>query len=182
MTLFIPQGSLMAFFPLPAPLRRAIRRPVLPALVMATLPIALPASAHIHVSPTEVSAGQTVEIALEVGHGCSGSATTGLRIAVPDGLTDILIVPRPGWQVETPGNGRITEIRWTGGSLPDGTKATFAFVAKVEGAGSSGHAPALTPGDLTLPVVQICGETTVRWIDGPTSDHPAPRLRIAPAS
>ena len=146
-----------------------------PALLPALLLTALPAATHIHVSPTQASAGQTVEIALEVGHGCSGAATTALRVALPEGLSNILITPRPGWQVETPGEGRVTEIRWTGGPLPDGTKQKFAFVATLQGEG-------LAAGDLVLPVVQVCGDTVVRWIDGADSDHPAPRLRIAPGS
>ncbi|WP_290684621.1 MULTISPECIES: YcnI family protein [unclassified Haematobacter] len=156
-------------------LRFAAAPVLLPALLLA----ALPAAAHIHASPAQAGAGQTVEIALEVGHGCSGAATTALRVALPEGLSNILIAPRAGWQVETLEEGRVTEIRWSGGPLPDGTKQKFAFVATLQGAGEGQGARG---GDLVLPVVQVCGETVVRWIDGPDSDHPAPRLRIAPGS
>ena len=130
-----------------------------------------PALAHVHVHPEEAAAGRPVEIALQIGHGCAGQATTALRVALPEGLGRVLIVPQPGWSVTTAGEGRVQEIRWSGGHLPDHEKASFTFVATPEAGG-----------ELVLPVVQVCGGTEIRWIEGPGSDRPAPVLRVAPAA
>ena len=145
-------------------------------LSVLALLVPLPAAAHVHVHPEQAAPGQTVEIALQIGHGCAGAATTGLRVAVPAGLTGIAVAPPSGWTAATvtdAATGRVTEILWSGGELPDKIKATFAFTATV------GQAS----GALALPVIQICGGTELRWIEtGAGAEHPAPVLTVAPGA
>jgi hypothetical protein len=54
-------------------------------------------------------------------HGCNGSPTTSLRVQLPAGTTQVTAVP-----AGSTSQASATEISWTGGSVPDGTKGTFA--------------------------------------------------------
>lgn len=139
----------------------------LPALMLAWLP--LPVAAHIHLAPETVSRGTPVEIALVVGHGCKGTPTTALRVAIPPALTAVSVPQKAGWTVTTtPG-----EIRWDGGPLPDGEKASFPLRATL--------APD-APGAVAIPVIQVCGGLETRWIEtGAGAESPAPVLKTTPA-
>ena len=144
------------------------------AFLAALMPF--PALAHVHVHPETAAPGAQVEIALKVGHGCAGAATTGLRVAIPAGLDAVQPLTLDGWQVtivsDVPG-GRVTEIRWTGGTLEDAAKGSFAFAARIVQAN----------GDLVLPVVQTCGPHEVRWIEtGAGQEHPAPVVKVTPGA
>ena len=145
--------------------------------ILATLAliVPLPAAAHVHLHPERAPAGAAVEIALQIGHGCAGAATTALRLALPEGLSDIRPVPKAGWDVSVvtavPG-GRVTEIRWTGGELADDRKDSFVFAATPEAAG-----------EIALPVIQTCGAQETRWIErGAAAEHPAPVLTVVPGA
>lgn len=153
-----------------------------------------PASAHITFENREVKSGATVKFVLRVPHGCEGSATTGVRIALPESLTEAKPQPKPGWTLSivaddvhnaaaTPGHGHggaggVKEIGWTGGRLEDAHYDEFVFRATVGKAAS---------GRIFVPVVQQCEGGTDRWIeipaDGGSSDdlkHPAPSIRVEP--
>lgn len=134
-----------------------------------------PALAHVHVAPETVVAGQPVELALQVGHGCAGAATTQIRVALPAGLTGVTVAAKPGWQaalVTDAASGRVKEVVWSGGALPDKVKERFAFTATAAGAGA-----------LPLPVIQNCGAAELRWIEtGAGAEHPAPVLTVAPGA
>ncbi|MBB4628444.1 YcnI family protein [Paracoccus denitrificans] len=138
------------------------------ALLLAA-PLSLPAMAHVHLAPEQARQGKTVELALIVGHGCAGASTTGLRVAVPAGLADVVAVEKPGWQVSAGPE----EIGWQGGPLPDGRKEGFGLRATVT---------ADAPETIALPVIQTCGDSQLRWIEPDAkADHPAPVLRVLPA-
>lgn len=135
-------------------------------LSLLTLVVALPAQAHVHTRPSEVTAGTQVEIALEIGHGCAGAPTTGLRLGLPDGLRDVTPVASEGWTATA----SATEIVWTGGTLDDHDHGAFTVSATV--------APD-APDPLLLPVIQICGDAEHRWIEtDENADSPAPRVRV----
>lgn len=137
-------------------------------LAAATIVLGTPAAAHVHGSVTEARPGDRIELALAIGHGCAGAATTGLRVAIPAGLTQVAPVELPGWQVVT-GN---EEIGWTGGELPDGTKGQFTLTATIA---------ADATGTIVVPVVQVCGTSELRWIDpDPAADNPAPSIKVLP--
>lgn len=136
------------------------------AIMLALLP--LPGLAHVHLHPESVAAGEVVDLALIVGHGCAGAATTALRVGLPPGLSATAL-PQPGWQV-TAGEG---EVGWQGGPLPDHDKAQFILRATLAADAS---------GPIVLPVVQSCGDVQIRWIEpDANADHPAPALTVTPA-
>lgn len=176
-------------------------RRVLPLLaVLATA--ALPAAAHVTVDPTQAPAGSYVRAALRVPHGCAGGqATTGIELAVPDGVFAIRPMPKPGWTltierrrldgaVVTPGphprrleegDTLVSRILWQGGPLPDEQYEEFVVMLQ---------APNEPGGTLALPVVQRCeGGATEAWVERPApgqSPHdlprPAPALRLTAPS
>lgn len=128
--------------------------------------VALPAQAHVHTDPIEVTAGTQVEIALEIGHGCAGAPTTGLRLGVPFGLQGVTPVAPDGWTATA----SATEIAWTGGILNDRDHGAFTISATV--------APD-APDPLLLPVIQICSDAEHRWIEtDENAGSPAPRVRV----
>lgn len=140
---------------------------LVPAILAALLP--LPVAAHIHLAPEEAARGSVLDIALVVGHGCKGQPTTGLRAALPAGLTLKALPEKAGWTATSaPG-----EVSWQGGSLPDHDKENFVVQVAV-----APDAPAV----LAIPVIQTCGDLQTRWIENASgADSPAPVLKITPA-
>lgn len=156
--------------------------------------IALPASAHITFENKDVAPGATVKFVLRLPHGCSGTATTGVRIAIPAELTSAKPQPKPSWalsvitddvhkasaeETHVHGHGAtIKEISWTGGKLEDAYYDEFVFRATVSKTASN---------QIFVPVVQECEGGTDRWIEipaaGGVSDdlkYPAPSVRVQP--
>jgi uncharacterized protein YcnI len=161
---------------------------------VAAVSFVLPASAHITFENKEVKPGTTVKFVLRIPQGCEGSATTGVRIALPESLTEAKPQPKAGWTLSvvtdnvqdaaaTPGHGHggvgnVKEIAWTGGRLEDAYYDEFVFRAAVGKAAT---------GRIFVPVVQQCESGTDRWIeipaDGGSSEdlkHPAPSVRVEP--
>lgn len=146
---------------------RSRRLPLIAALA-AGQTLAGTAAAHVTANVTEARAGERIEIALQIGHGCDGNPTTALRVAIPSGIEDVQPAPKDGWQASV-GDG---EFGWTGGELPDHHHEEFVFAATLAADAS---------GRIALPIVQICGDRQLRWIDDDQgSDSPAPLIRILP--
>ncbi|MBP7000749.1 YcnI family protein [Amaricoccus sp.] len=164
-------------------------------LAAALAALAAGAQAHVTLETAEAPVGSTYKAVLRVGHGCEGSATTRLRVRIPEGVIAVKPMPKAGWQLDTVvgayarpydyygealGEG-VTEISWAG-SLPDDYYDEFVFRATL----TDGLAPG---SDLFFPVVQECGDKAARWIEIPAAgqdadslEHPAPGLRLLPAS
>ena len=153
---------------------------ILPALAVA-LAAALPSGpvlAHVSAEPAEAPAGAPQVIRFRIGHGCSGQATTALRVEIPQALSEARPQPKPGWTLKIDRGGPVTAITWTG-TLPDDQFDDFAVLARL---------PA-EPGRLYLPTVQTCGADEVQWtgVPDPGEDphaltHPAPSVKIVPAT
>jgi uncharacterized protein YcnI len=172
---------------------KKLNRGLRAALAAAAFAISLPASAHVTFENKEVEAGRPVRFVLRIPHGCAGSATTALRIAIPDTLSGVTPEPKPGWtlsaatgdatpvQVAGAGNGngglQEKEIAWTGGRLENGRHDEFIFSATVSA----------RAGTIYVPVVQECEKGVERWIEIPPAGgssedlkHPAPSIRVQP--
>lgn len=175
--------------------------PSLPALLAPALLAAalLPATggialAHVTLDQPQAVVGTAYKAVLRVGHGCEGAATTGLRLRIPEGFIAVRPMPKPGWQIETvtgeyaqsytlfgaPLTSGVTEVVWSGGSLPDDFFDEFTV---------RGTLAADLPTDrpLYFPVIQTCGEAASRWIQIPEAgadaeklDFPAPALTLLP--
>lgn len=146
-----------------------------------------PAHAHITLETRQAEPGSYYKAVLRVPHGCSGSATTRLRVRIPEGVIAVKPQPKPGWTLDiTTGKYAtaytlhgstvtegVRELSWTG-RLPDAHYDEFVFRSYLT--------PDLRPGDtLHFPVVQECEQGTARWI-GKDADGeaPAPAVKLLP--
>lgn len=138
------------------------------ALWIAALLAAPLAHAHITVAPASAPAGAHQTLVFKVGHGCDGSATTGITVQLPDGIT-AKPMPKPGWTITIAAR----EITWRGGPLPDAYYDEFTLQAKLPDA----------PGRYAFKVGQQCEKGRTDWADvDPASKTPAPVLEVTPAA
>ena len=154
------------------------------------------AHAHVVFADPQAVAGAYYKAALRVGHGCDGSATTGITVQVPPGFQGAKPQPKPGWVVSTrkaklaqpyASHGKtvtedVAEIRWQAvgpdTALPDDFFDEFVWQARLpEQAGPA-----------WIRVLQTCVQGQNDWSDVPASGTstqglktPAALLVIQPA-
>jgi periplasmic copper chaperone A len=157
--------------------------------------VACTASAHITLETREAPVGAPYKAVLRVPHGCDGAATTALRVRIPEGMIAVKPMPKPGWKIDTV-SGKypktysffhgaklsegVTEVSFSGGSLPDAYYDEFVVTGFIAGD--------LEPGTmLYFPVVQECEKGVHRWIEIPAAGkspgdypEPAPGLKLVP--
>lgn len=149
------------------------------------------AFAHVTLATQKAPASSTYRAVLRVPHGCNGTATTAIRVKIPEGVIAVKPMPKPGWELST----KVGEyekayeyyghtvtrgvqvISWTGGHLPAAWYNEFIFIARLP------DAPAGTM--VYFPVVQECVKGVNRWIAIPAEgksashyDEPAPSVML----
>lgn len=157
---------------------------------------AFPASAHVTVTPNTTAAGAYAVLTFSVGHGCEGSPTTSLKIAMPEDIPAVTPTVNPGWTVEkvaqqldepikdAHGNElteRIAEVVYTAKTpLVDGFRDTVELQVQLPDAEGE---------TLAFPVVQTCVKGETGWTetaaegqDPETLESPAPTFTITEAS
>jgi uncharacterized protein YcnI len=157
-------------------------------LILAAFCAAPLAHAHITIDPPRAAAGAYQRLAFRVGHGCEGSATTGITVQIPDGVMGAKPMPKPGWTIATgearlatpvQSHGktlttRVAEIGWRGGPLPDAYYDEFVMQVKLPE----------TPGRYAFKVAQVCEKGRVDWVEQPAAgahaEAPAPVLEVLP--
>lgn len=152
------------------------------------------AFAHVTLETQQAAVGSTYKAVLRVPHGCEGKATTAIRVKMPEGFIAVKPMPKAGWKLETV-TGKyaksytlwgeavtqgVTEVEWSGGSLPDEFYDEFVF----RGTLTDGLAAGQT---LFFLIVQECGDMAERWIEIPAAGQsdeelelPAPGLKLLP--
>jgi uncharacterized protein YcnI len=155
---------------------------------------ALPAAAHVSLSPDSSPKGATAELTFRVPNEESNATTTTLQVQLPTAHPIAQVLPRqiPGWTVTVKTTAltkplktddgtfttAVSEIDWTGGSIPVGQYQDFQI--------SVDPLPADT-GQLVFKAVQTYSNgDIVRWIDltepgQPEPEHPAPVLTLTAA-
>jgi uncharacterized protein YcnI len=156
------------------------------------------AQAHVTLENRQAAVGSYYKAVLGVPHGCAGSATTKIRVQIPEGVIGIKPMPKAGWKLETiKGNYAtgydfhgtkvtegVKEVVWSGGKLADDNYDEFVMATYL-----TDRLKANTT--LYFPVVQECEQGVSRWIDIPAAgqgghshDHgsksPAPGLKLTP--
>ena len=168
----------------------------IPSLIIVAVFVASPASAHVVLETRQAAVGSFYKAVFAVPHGCSGSATTRLRVQIPEGVIAVKPMPKPGWNLEVVKGkyagaydfhgARLTEgpkeVVWSGGKLADDNYDEFVI--------SSYLTDSLKPNTtLYFPVVQECEQGVSRWIDIPPegrgghdqgSKSPAPGVKLTP--
>lgn len=133
--------------------------------------------AHIVLQDGAAAAGASYRAVLRLGHGCDGSATTGITVTLPAGFNGAQPMPKAGWTVTTKvgklaqpyaSHGKtfsdgVLEISWVAkgaeNALPDAFYDEFVL---------RGTTPA-KPGPLWFKVVQTCEKGSTAWVEVPTS-------------
>jgi uncharacterized protein YcnI len=164
------------------------------AVVAAVVDTASPASAHITLKAKEAAIDSSYDAVFVVPHGCAGSATTRIRVQIPEGVIVIKPMPTAGWNVEAVAGKYASaydyegssvsegakEVVWSGGNLPDHTREEFVISTFLTG----GLKPDTV---LYFPTVQECEQGVSRWIEIPAdpahphdSKWPAPGVKLLP--
>ena len=105
--------------------------------VVAALVVAASASAHARLSPPValVKVGQVFTLAVPTEK--EKATTVKIELTLPSGFSIDSFVPAPGWkravqQTGSGGNAVIQKVTWTGGNVPTGEDAAFAFLASAD--------------------------------------------------
>ena len=135
------------------------------------------AQSHIVLTEPQAVAGSYYKATLRVGHGCSGSATTGLTVQVPAGFQGAKPQPKTGWAIATrkaklatPYNSHgktvtddVVELRWTvaqkENALPDAQFDEFSFMGRLPD----------QAGPMWVKVLQACENGQNDWSEIPAS-------------
>jgi uncharacterized protein YcnI len=141
--------------------------------------LAFDASAHVTLEVRQAPADSNYKAVLRVGHGCKDSPTVRLRVRIPEGVTGVKPQPKAGWKLDITRSGEnVSEVAWSGGSLPDEHYDEFALRVRL---------PDKPGATLYFPVVQECRQGVHRWIELPAAGQsaddlkePAPALRLTP--
>lgn len=145
--------------------------------------LAVTSHAHVWLEQRSAPAGSSYKATLRISHGCDGSATTLVRVFVPDSMRAAKPMPKAGWTLAAPRvplaqayelHGKriaddVREITWRGGPLPNDWVDEFSFVATLPS----------TPGPLAIRVLQECESGRIEWFDTASPGEKAPRLPAA---
>jgi uncharacterized protein YcnI len=90
--------------------------------------------AHVSVKPNQVNVGAFQTFTTGVPNE-KDIPTVGLRLVIPENLEHVTPNVKPGWVISVKKSGegeeaKVTEISWTGGSIPAGQRDDFLFSAK----------------------------------------------------
>lgn len=148
--------------------------------------LAVPASGHVTVQPTEAPAGSFSRFVVRVPNERDDAGTVKIEVQFPDNVTNAAFQPKQGWNrtvtmrtldeaIEVFGE-PVTEVIdtvvWEGGRIAPGEFDEFGFSIRTPD----------EPEELRFPAVQTydSGEE-VRWVGEPDSEAPAGRVTVTPA-
>ncbi|MDQ3782520.1 MAG: DUF1775 domain-containing protein [Actinomycetota bacterium] len=138
--------------------------------VGALVVMASPAWGHVDLDPGEAVAGATETLTFSFEHGKDGRATTALIVQVPEGATVVDVPAVAGFTSAVDDDERT--VTWSGGSVPDGTRARFPIVVTLPP----------TPGEVLFPTIQETEAGELAWISpgggASETERPAPRLTL----
>ncbi len=154
------------------------------------------AQAHVVLGQPSAPVGSAYQAVLRVGHGCSGAATTGITVRLPEGFRGARPQPKPGWTLAVrraalaepyESHGRtvredVVEVTWRAATLEAALDDAFYDEFNLRGS-----LPA-QPGALWFKVLQTCGDSSVDWAEVPAGGEsvqnlktPALLLQVLPA-
>ena len=147
--------------------------------------LAMPAFSHIVLEEKSAPAGSTYKAVVQVGHGCQGSATTGLSVQIPAGFQGAKPYPKAGWTLSTK-QGKLAKPYDSHGKLvtEDVTVVSWTAAAK-EAALQDAHFDEFmlrgklpeTAGPLWFKVLQTCESGSMDWSEVPASGTSAKGLK-----
>ena len=173
-----------------------MKLPLLAPAAACALLAGLPASAHVVLEYQVAPADASYKAAFKVGHGCDGSPTRQVSVAIPAGVLSAHPMPKPGWALEVQRaplarpadlHGRtitdaVVRVTWTARTPADMLAAEhydeFVLQARMPS----------QPGPLYWPVTQVCEKGRHDWAEVPAPgqkfsdlNSPAALLEVLPA-
>ncbi len=133
------------------------------------------AFAHVTLGEPTALPGAQYVAHFHVGHGCSGSPTTAISVALPRDVSNVQAKAAEGWSIATVrAGGRISAITWKGGKLASDAKGEFVMTMNLPRKAAT----------LAFPVFQACEKGSENWselpaADGHHLDKPAPVLTVS---
>lgn len=144
--------------------RRTTSKSVLFGVLAAAMIVVTPgvASAHVVVKPSEALTGTYQTFTTSVPNE-KDIPVTGVRLVIPETIESVTPTVKPGWEITTKKSGdKITEISWTGGTIPAEQRDDFTF---------SAHLPS-EAGDIVWKAYQTYQDNSVvSWDQKPVEDH-----------
>jgi periplasmic copper chaperone A len=153
------------------------------------------AQAHVVLEQKQATVGSYYKAVFKVGHGCNGSATTGIRVFIPQGVNEAKPMPKPGWALSTVNaplakphqtHGKtlledVSEVAWQvnpargGQPLADAHYDEFVIQVRLP----------QQPGEVAFRILQTCEQGQNDWKElpkaGEKSKYPAAILKAVPA-
>ena len=151
----------------------------------AVLALAIPAmaSAHVSVSPDELTAGDHGVLTFSFAHGCDNSPTTSLKVVMPDGLASVAPTMDSDWtiDIEKGDDGLVSAVTYTAVTpVPNELRGAVSMSVGLDDK---------TPESLAFPVIQTCVDGSTEWTqlaeegeDPHSLDAPAPVVEVAAAA
>lgn len=133
---------------------------------------AAPLAAQVAVHPLTTTPAAWERIGIRVINQ-TDTATTAVRVEVPEALAIIAVEPMPGWsfQVGPAKDPTAQAIEWSGGTITRGQFEEFAFLGRPQA--NSRQI------DFVLPVtITRANGSVVEWRGTPSEPYAAPRVRI----
>lgn len=167
-------------------------RKLIPAGALAALALSAgTASAHVTVQPKTATPGDYTVVDVRVPNETDNADTVRVDLQLPPGFASVSYQQVPGWRVKVrteklatpiqtddgPVDEGVAQVTWTGdrrqGKIPPGAFQDFPLSILVPGkVGQS----------LTFKALQHYSDgETVRWIGAPSSEHPAPTVKLVAA-
>ena len=143
------------------------------------------AFSHIVLETRTAAAGSTYKAVFQVGHGCAGSATTGVSVQIPPGFQGAKPYPKAGWTLSTQlgklakpydNYGKqvtedVTVVSWTAASKEAALQEAYFDEFQLRG-----KLPDAT-GPLWFKVLQTCETGTVSWSEVPAAGTSTKNLK-----
>ncbi|HEX9350770.1 MAG TPA: YcnI family protein [Gaiellaceae bacterium] len=144
-------------------------RHTLVAAVAVGLVVAPAAATHVTVNPDRVLGGSLNRFEILVPNE-KEVPTVKVTVQLPNGLEKVTFQPKAGWKRSVRSAQGRTVVTWSGGQIGAEEFEEFALSAQVP----------KTPGkELAFPTLQTYANgETVRWIEAPSSEFPAPRVTL----
>ena len=142
-------------------------------IFVVALLVAIPASAHVTISPKSGDANSTQEYTVRVPTE-KDVPTTSVRMVFPEGFDVLRFRPAAGWkyEVERDPMGRIAAVTWSGNTIARDEYEQFYFMARAK-----------NPGTFKLEAYQTYnGNDVVGWVEPEGGKRPAPQVTIKAAA
>lgn len=91
-------------------------------IAMVALLAAAPAVAHVTLEGKQAPVGSYYKAVFAVPHGCAGSATTKIRVQIPEGVIGVKPMPKPGWTLDTVTGKYAAEYDYHGAKLSEASR------------------------------------------------------------